>query len=215
MPTELTSDQLLTLSQWMSPAFPVGAFAYSHGLEAAVQGGAVQDAASFAGWLEGVLHHGAGRNDAVMIRLAAATVDPGPLDELNRALQPSETRLLETEKMGDALCQTIAAVWTEMPQGLTYPVALGQAARATRMPLTPVVQMALHSFAANLVSAAIRLIPLGQTEGQKILQGMNPLCLDIAQQTEGATRHSLGTAPLVSDIHAMQHSTLYSRMFRS
>lgn len=215
MPTDLTPAQLLTLTQWLSPAFPVGAFAYSHGLEAAVQTGVVTDAKSFADWLDTVLRFGAGRNDAVFIRLAAQTSDPRGLDALNRALQPSETRRLETEQMGRALCETVAAVWTDMPQGLTYPVALGQAARAQSMPLTPVVQMALHAFAANLTSAAIRLIPLGQTEGQTVLEACNATCLALAEDTAHATRKDLHTAPLLSDLHAMSHDTLYSRIFRS
>ncbi|MGX9354644.1 urease accessory protein UreF [Roseobacteraceae bacterium S113] len=215
MTQTLTPEQLLTVTQWLSPAFPVGAFAYSHGLEAAVQTGAVHDATSFQHWLSPVLSHGAGRNDAVLIRLSAQTDTPEALDALNRALQPAAERLLETESMGRALCETVAAVWSPMPQALTYPVALGQSARAMAIPLTPLIQMALHAFAANLTSAAIRLVPLGQTDGQRVLSALTPLCLRIAQETEAATRHDLGTAPLASDIHAMHHATLYSRMFRS
>lgn len=214
-PETLTPSQMLMLTQWLSPAFPVGAFAYSHGLEAAVQAGAVTDGPAFAAWLDGVLRFGAGRNDAILIRLSASSADPAPLDALNRALQPSDTRALETEQMGAALCETVAAVWAAMPRGLTYPVALGQAARAQGMPVIPVVQMALHAFAANLTSAAIRLIPLGQTEGQRILDACAPTCLAIAEHTRTARRGDLGTAPLLSDLHAMTHDTLYSRIFRS
>ena len=175
----------------------------------------VTDAKTFQAWLDIVLTKGAGRNDAIFVRLAAQTAEPGHLDALNRALQPSETRRLETEQMGEALCRTVQAVWAEMPLGLSYPVALGQAARAMEMPINPVVQMALHAFSANLVSAAIRLNVMGQTDGQKVLDALNPLCLSIAEDTEGATRHDLGTTPLLSDINAMQHETLYSRIFRS
>lgn len=215
MTEPLAPDQLLSLTQWLSPAFPVGAFAYSHGLEAAVQQGAVRDAAAFAAWLDAVLRFGAGRNDAILIRLSAETADPAPLDALNRALQPSDTRLLETVQTGAALCETVAAIWSEMPQDLTYPVALGQAARAHGLPVGPVVQMALHAFAANLASAAIRLVPLGQTEGQAVLARCAPTCLEIAAATAGATRTDLATAPLSSDLHAMSHDTLYARIFRS
>lgn len=211
----LTSRQMLTLTQWLSPAFPVGAFAYSHGLEAAVQKGHVFDSESFGQWLDIVLRHGAGRMDAILLRLSATTADPTALDALNRALQPCETRRLETEQMGAALCETVAAIWSDMPQGLTYSVALGQAARAESMPLTPVVEMALHAFAANLTSAAIRLVPLGQTEGQRVLEACAPTCLEIARDTVPATRADLHTAPLLSDLHAMSHDTLYSRIFRS
>jgi len=211
----LTPRQMLTLTQWLSPAFPVGAFAYSHGLEAAVQSGSVTDADSFAAWLDGVLRFGAGRNDAILVRLSAETGDPRPLDALNRALQPADTRALETEQMGASLCDTVAEVWTEIPRDLTFPVALGQASRALGMPITLVVQMMLHAFAANLVSAAIRLVPLGQTEGQKLLDACGATCLDIAEATVSARRGDLHSAPLVSDLHAMQHDTLYSRIFRS
>lgn len=211
----LSPQHLLTLTQWLSPAFPVGAFAYSHGLEATVQTGDVRCAETFAEWLDLVLRYGAGRNDAILIRLSAQTEAPAALDKLNRALQPAASRLLETEKMGGALCQTVGQVWSTMPHDLTYPVALGQALRLNKIPVQPAVQLALHAFASHLTSAATRLVPLGQTEAQRVLHKTTPTCLSIAEETQDATRHDLGTAPLLSDIRAMQHDTLYSRTFRS
>ncbi len=216
----MTTDPaaLLTLAQWMSPAYPVGAFSYSHGLEWAVQSDEVTDAGSFQAWLTDVLEHGAGRNDAIL--LAAAFKDPAPealaeLDALAAAMSPSPERRLETVQQGAAFCRTTAAVWPAELQDLAYPVAVGAAAGLAGLPLAETLVFYLHGFASNLTSAAIRLVPLGQTEGQRALAALAPLCERLAAEAQSGTIDDLGGASFLADIASMNHETQYSRLFRS
>ncbi|MYM55635.1 urease accessory protein UreF [Thalassovita mangrovi] len=213
----ITDTALLTLAQWLSPAYPVGAFSYSHGLEWAVETGQVRDADSFRDWLEDILRHGTGRNDAILLACAHRS-DPGALrelDDLARAYAPSKERLLETEAQGAAFCRTTAAIWGDDMPDLTYPVAVGYAARAHGFPLRQTSAMYLHAFASNLTSAAIRLVPLGQTEGQAVLTALTPLCETLAAETEALTPDDLGGSVFMADIAAMKHETQYTRLFRS
>lgn len=215
MPTDLG---LLKLAQWFSNAYPVGAFAYSHGLEWAVQSGGISEAAGFRDWLADILAHGSGRNDAIL--LAAAWSDPdsgnlGKLDELARALAPSSERLRETDLQGQAFVRTTAAIWRLPLPDLAYPVAAGAAARSAGLPLCETLLFYLHGFAANLTSAAIRLFPLGQTEGHAVLAGLAPLCARIAEDAMASTPDDLGGCTFLADIASMKHETQYARLFRS
>lgn len=213
-----TDPALLTLTQWLSPAYPVGAFSYSHGLEWVVEAGDVADARSFDGWLTDILRHGAGRTDAILLAEAyrATTSDMlREIDDLARALAPSRERLAETTLQGAAFAQTTGDIWP-LPVGeATYPVAVGAAARALDLPLAQTLTLFLHAFAANLTSAAIRLVPLGQTEGQAVLAATAPLCADIAEAAQDSTLDDLGSSCFMADIASMKHETQYSRLFRS
>ena len=215
MPTDPTA--LLTLAQWLSPAFPVGAFSYSHGLEWAVDIGDVTDAPAFQEWLTAVLQDGAGRNDAILLVAAyQAETDTLPdIDALARALAPSRERLLETGQQGAAFARTAGAIWPVALQDLTYPVAVGAAARVMALPLADTLVFYLHGFASNLTSAATRLIPLGQTDGQAVLATVAPLCAAIAAQAQTQTIDDLGASTFLADIASMKHETQYSRLFQS
>ena len=216
MPTDPAA--LLTLTQWLSPAYPVGAFSYSHGLEWAVQDGTVHDAASFQDWLCQVLTHGSGRNDAILLAAAwAADTDDAlrGIDDLARALAPSRERALETEAQGAAFARTTSDIWPAALPDLCYPVAVGAAARAMDLPLQDTLLMYLHGFAGNLTSAAIRLVPLGQTEGQAALAALSSLCAEIACDAITSTLDDLGSCTFAADIASMKHETQYSRLFRS
>lgn len=215
MPTETA---LLTLTQWLSPAYPVGAFSYSHGLEWAVETGDVVDSASFADWVADILKFGAGRNDAILLaaayraRTAAQLHD---IDSLARALTPSKERLMETNLQGAAFATTTADIWAVPAATYVYPVAVGAAARGLDLPLATTLAMFVHGFAASLTSAAIRLVPLGQTEGQATLAAMAPVCAKIAQQAQEQTLDDLGGCTFLADIASMKHETQYSRLFRT
>lgn len=212
-----TSTEMLTLAQWFSPAFPIGAFSFSHGLEQLVDNGEISDVIQFRGWAEDILCHGAGRNDVLFIAAAyGADADQAlrEIDERARALAPSRERLLETAEQGRSFVQTINDVWgTDLPD-LCYPVAVGAAARACGLPLTATASMYLHAFLSSLTSAAIRLVPLGQTEGQKCILDLRPLCDELATNVDQPL-DMLGSSTFAADIASMKHETQYSRMFRT
>jgi urease accessory protein len=210
------STELLTLAQWLSPGFPVGAFSYSHGLEAAVHAGWVSDAASLEAWLADLLAHGSGLSDATF--LAAAFHGHAPLaeiDEMARAFAPSAERLLEADAQGAAFAQVVGAVWGTDLDGFTYPVALGAAAARETLPLDLTLTLYLQAFSSNLIAAAQRLAPVGQTEGQRILHALTPLIEATASTARDGDLTGLASSAFLSDIASMRHETQYSRIFRS
>jgi urease accessory protein len=215
---DLTQEGLLTFAQWFSPGFPVGAFSYSHGLEWLVQTGDICDIGGFQNWLTEAVEHGAGRNDLILLAEACrtqSTPDLLEIDALARALSPSAERLLETSQQGAAFARAASGIWElDLPE-LTFPVAVGAAAKALCIPLDPTARLYLQAFAANLTSAAIRLVPLGQTEGQQCLAALALLINRTADNALQQTVNDLGSATFVIDIASMRHETQYSRMFRS
>ena len=219
VPTRMRIDPSITLlQQWLSPAYPVGAFAYSHGLEAAVETGAISSAEDLRFWLEDLLTSGAGYSDPILLVAAYRHRDAEDLqdiDQMARAFAPSKERLAETNLQGAAFCQTTAAISGHEIAKLTYPVALGYAARLHDLPLEATVHMYLHAFVSTLVAAAQRLMPVGQVEGQRILTGLAPLVAQVAQDALTSDISDLSGSCFLADIASMQHETQYSRMFRS
>lgn len=213
-----TATDILTLQQWFSPAYPVGAFAYSHGLEAAIDAGHVGTAAAAEGWISQTVAYGAGWCDALLLVAAygAETLDHlHEIDATARALSATRERLLETTLQGEAFCNATAALWPQALAGLTYPVAVGKAAQTLGLPCALTTQMYLQAFMANLAAAATRCIPLGQTEGQALTRNLTPLCLDTANAAQTAGLDALSSTAFLGDIAAMHHETQYSRMFRT
>ena len=218
-PTAMHTDtDLLTLLQWMSPTFPVGAYSYSHGLESAVQSGAVSDAPSLAAWIETVLHFGAGRSDALFLAAAFRAETPARLWEVEsacRAFAPSKERLTETTLQGEAFCKTVAEVWDLEVAGLVYPVAVGWAARLRGIAQDAAAQFYLHAFLSNLAGAAMRLSVIGQTDGQRLIRDLTPACADIATESQDGDLDRLSGTAFLPDIASMRHETQYSRIFRT
>ncbi len=213
-----TEDQILTLTQWLSPAYPVGAFAYSHGLEWLVEAGDVSDETQLEDWLTDVLRHGAGQSDALFLVAAfqAGSDDAlAKIDATCRAFAPSKERLMETDLQGAAFCDVTAAVWSQQLGGLTYPVAVGRAASLADLPLSLTTHLYLHAFVSNLVTAGMRLIPLGQTKGQRLIHRLAPLLSEVANTAVAGTLDDLSGTAFLTDIAAMKHETQYSRMFRT
>ncbi len=212
-----TATEILTLTQWFSPAYPVGAFAYSHGLEWAIDAGHVTTAAHTNAWITEVMCHGAGWNDSLFLAAAyhADSCELPEIDATARAFCASAERLKETHLQGAAFCDITAKVWATDVQGLTYPVAAGRAARLQGLPLDLTTQVYLQAFLANLVAAAMRLVPLGQTDGQRIIRDLSPLCTRIAQDSSTASLDDLASTAFLADIAAMKHETQYSRIFRT
>lgn len=215
MPEALQAEQLLTLVQMLSPSYPVGAFAYSHGLEWAVQNGAVDDQSSLTDWLKTVLQYGTGLADAIYLNAAYHAEDPTQIDAQARAFASSAERLKETVLQGEAFARASAAIWQIEIPPLCYPVAVGRAARLQQLPLRQTLEMFLHAFAANLATAGMRLIPLGQTEGQIVIRNIAPSCLELANKAHRSTLDDLSSTAFQSDIAAMKHETQYSRIFRT
>lgn len=206
-------NDLLLLSQWLSPAFPVGAFAFSHGIETAVREGRIADAAGLEAWLADLLDHGSIRSDVAL--LAAAYAGDPEAEATAQAFQPSAERLEEARQLGAAFARTVRAVWGLDLPDLLYPVAVGRAAALKNLPLHDTAALYAQSFAANLVSAAIRLVPLGQTEGQAVLASLTPRCAALGEVAAGFTLDDLANAAFLSDIAAMRHETLQPRSFQS
>ena len=210
----MTTDTHLTLAQWFSPSYPVGAFAYSHGLEQAIADGQVGDAATLQDWVSAVLQHGSGRNDALFLA-AAFHGDAAEIDAHARAFVSSKERLMEADLQGAAFGKITAALTGQDTQSFTYPVAVGYAARLADLPLILTSSMYLHAFVSTLVSVGIRLIPIGQTDGHQIIAALQSLCGEIAQDTAQGDLFSLSGTAFLADIAAMRHETLTSRVFRT
>ena len=216
----LDAASLWKLATWLSPAYPVGTFAYSHGLEWAIAAGDLPDAESASAWIADCIGHGTGRNDAILLanawraEAAGDTAALTAIAELAVALAPSAERLLETEAQGAAFAEVTGAIWPETAAD-PYPVAVGRAAARQRIPLPPTVLLFLHAIAANLVSASVRLVPIGQTEGQRALAGLMPLCQRVAEEALTAELEETGGCAFRSDIAAMRHETQAVRLFRT
>lgn len=219
MTTEAKAPGLAMLLTWLSPAFPIGAFAYSHGLEWAVEAGDVRDEAGLFAWVEDILRHGSGRSDAILLRHAHRACDwhgLRALADLAEAAQPCRERREETLGQGGAFLLA-GRVWggSGLDGPVAYPVAFGALARACCVPEDPAAFGFLHAFAANLVSASVRLIPLGQTAGLRTLASLEPVVAAVADGTRAAGLNEVGGACFRSDIASMRHETQYTRLFRT
>lgn len=213
-----TATETLTLAQWFSPSFPVGSFAYSHGLEWAIESGAVIDPSSAKDWILQVLIYGAGWNDALLLAAAYKATDEiavHEIDAVSRALAPSQERLKETDLQGAAFCKAVSDLSGLKIEGLSYPVAAGWAARRAGLPLELTAQMYLQGFVSNLASVAMRLVPLGQTSGQALIQDLTPKCIELVHAALSHGLDDLSSTAFLADIAAMKHETQHSRIFRT
>ncbi|PWS34679.1 urease accessory protein UreF [Falsiroseomonas bella] len=229
--TTTTDAALARLMVWLSPAYPVGAFSYSHGLETAVEEGAVTRRHELVAYVEAALLRGAGAVDAGLLALAWRAAEAGAdaaLDEiveLGAAWRGTAELALEAMQPGAAFASVTLAAWPEPrfaafaarhPGRLTHAVAFGAAAAWHGVPLRTACFGWLNAFAANVVSAGVRLVPLGQTDGQIATAALLPA---IAEATEAALAVEdadvLGSAALAIDLFSMRHETQYTRLFRS
>lgn len=220
--TEMSEQALLRLMTWLSPAFPIGAFSYSHGIERAVEEGSVADRASLVWWLEELLQRGSAWNDAVLFAESwrqARSGDIGDVAELAEAMAGSRERRMETMLQGEAFMKAQSAWAEDKPcadhPGVAYPVAVAAAAAASGIALQAALIGYLHAFLSNLVQAAVRLVPLGQSDGVAALAALEDRLLATAGRAAVSTLDDLGSAAFMSEIMAMRHETQYSRVFRS
>ena len=229
-PPVALSDVPAQLLVWLSPAFPVGAFAYSHGLEKAVEKNLVTDRASLGAWLEDLIALGSLHNDLVLLAAAwrAASrqnaTELAEVAELAAALQPSAERRLETITQGGSFLLQIDAAWpcaavgllrAAHPGDIAYPVAVGVAAAGHSLALAPTLLGYGMAFTGNLISASIRLSVIGQTDGQRLTAALLPSLQDAATHAADSTLDDIGSATFAADLASMQHETQYTRLFRS
>ncbi|HEY6257206.1 MAG TPA: urease accessory protein UreF [Xanthobacteraceae bacterium] len=224
------SAALYRLMAWLTPAYPIGAFSYSGGIEWAVEAGDIKDAATLARWLAVMIGDGGGFCDAVLLvhahRAVLATDDAAlaAVAELGAALAPSRERFLETTAQGRAFLDTTRAAWpcaaldrlaSAWDGPLAYPVAVGVAAAGHGIAVEPALAAFLQAVAGNLVSAGLRLVPLGQTDGQRVLAGLEPIIAACTEQAFSCPLDDIGSAAFRADIASMRHETQYTRLFRS
>jgi len=217
------------LMAWLSPSFPIGGFAYSHGLELAVERGWVSDHKELEAWLSDLATIGSLRTDLILLAVgwrAAAAGDHEGLSAVNDmalALQPSAERHLETLTQGNAFLAAISSAWpapgvdtlASMSPGVAYPVAVGAAAAFHAIALESTLLGYAVSFVSNLTSAAIRLSVVGQTVAQQIIASLLPRLAAVSHEVFAATLDDLGSATLRSDLASLAHETQYTRLFRS
>jgi urease accessory protein len=234
----IEAQQLLLLLNWMSPAFPIGAYAYSHGLEWAIEDGQVKSADDVESWIADLVTRGSGWNDAVLFVQEFKT---GGMNELALALCSSRERYLETTQLGAAF--TIAAdvfasdkrplspsdsspnklgerinphaCPAKLRGDLAYPIAAARACRAMEVDPNHALLAFLQGFSNALISVAVRLVPLGQTAGLETMRNLMPVVAEAAKRASTATLGDLGSCTLLSDIAAMKHETQHSRIFRT
>jgi urease accessory protein len=226
----LSHDALYRLLTWFSPAYPIGAFSYSSGIEWAVEAGDVTSAETLQAWLESMLERGAAINDGIFfsqIHRAVGRDDAAAIvriAELAAAFVPTRERHLETTTLGRAFIEVTQAAWpcpaltklVTLWQGpVAYPVAAGAACAGHRIALPPAVHAFLTAVCANWISAGVRLIPLGHSEGQCLLGALEPAVAASVERALAARLDDLASATFRADIASARHETQYTRLFRS
>ena len=226
----MNTDALYRLMAWLSPSYPVGAFSYSSGLEWAVEAGDIKDADSLRRWLAVVIAEGGGFCDAVFfVNAYRSLAEPDDralrtVAELAAAFAPSKERHLETTAQGAAFIAATRAAWPcaaldrlarAWDGPVAYPIAVGVAAAGHGIALEPALHAFLHASTANLISAGVRLVPLGQSDGQRVLAALEPVVQASAQRAVLAALDDIGSAAVRADLASMRHETQYTRLFRS
>lgn len=221
---------LYRLMAWLSPSFPVGAFSYSSGIEWAVEAGHIRDAATLTDWLSLMMSDGAGFCDAVLFVCAHRAVSDGDRHalrntaELAAAFSPTKERHLETTAQGRAFIEAVRAAWpcealdllnAVWDGAIAYPVAVATACAGHGIAADTALPAFLHAIAANWISAGVRLIPLGQSDGQRVLAALESGIEATAVRALSASLDEIGGAAFRSDLASMRHETQYTRLFRS
>jgi urease accessory protein len=228
-PRDIAPTALLRLQSWLSPAFPTGSYSYSHGLEWAVEAERIHDRESLVDWLEADLSHGSGRNEAIFFVegwRCAVDDDRAKLFEvaqLAAAFRGTSELALESSQQATACLSTLRKVWPDPVLDLfgeeriqpVMAVVLGCRSAKEQIPALLALPAFLHSYVANLVIAGVRLIPLGQTDGQLAVAQLERAVLSASVQGAGATLEDLGSAGLMVEFTSIEHETQYTRLFRS
>jgi len=230
---ELPLLAILRQQSWLSPTFPAGAYSYSHGLEYAIEAGHIHNRETLVDWLEADLCYGSGRNEAIFFHESwrfASEDNRARLIEVAKlatAFRSTSEFALESIQQGSAYLATLRRVWcdqildwlSDMLQKLNLPpalaVVLGVRAATQGVPVCLALPAFLQSLIANLVNAGVRLLPLGQTDGQLALAELEEAVLTASRKAAHATLDDLGSAAFLVDLSSMAHETQYTRLFRS
>lgn len=215
MSTDMTASaaDMLILQNWFSPAFPIGAFSYSGGLETAIARGDVHDRDSLVAWLRAAVLHGAVFTDAVFLRAAMAGED---VNELCLALCAGAERHLETTELGAAFCRVMRDTQTfDLPPGLAYPVAVGMAARQLGLDHNATLTAFLQGSCMNQISVAVRAVPIGQMDGQACLVALMPVIEQGAAKAMATNVEEVGSFALAADLCTLEHETTEQRIYRT
>ncbi|MBI5910517.1 MAG: urease accessory protein UreF [Betaproteobacteria bacterium] len=227
---KITPASLYRLMTWLSPSYPIGAFSYSSGIEWAVECGDIAGVEALRSWLAVMMAEGAGFCDGVLFAHAhravqsGADVDLRAAAELAAALVPTRERFLETTAQGRAFVEATRAAWpcpalnmlTDIWDGaIAYPIAVGVVAAGHDIPLDHALPAYLHTILANWTSAGIRLVPLGQTDGQRVLAALESVVAATVQRASAASLDDVGGAAFRADLASVRHETQYTRLFRS
>ncbi|MAL79005.1 MAG: urease accessory protein UreF [Sneathiella sp.] len=227
----MNNNALFHLLSWMSPSFPVGAYTYSHGIEYAVEAGLITRRDDLVPWIADILEFGGGRSDAILLAAAyraTKKMDMAALKdiaEIGHANAPTKEIALETTQQGRAFISVMMDISEEARSleklkaywsgPVIHPVAVGIAAADHDIPLSQTIAAYLHGFVSNLVSAAVRLVPLGQTDGQRAIAALAGEVARLTNEAENSTVEGLGSATLMVDWCSALHETQYTRLFRS
>jgi urease accessory protein len=224
---------LLRQQSWLSPAFPSGSYSYSHGVEWTVEAGHIHDRKSLVDWLEADLRYGSGRNDAISFIEAWRCAKENDCEklleiaELAAAFRGTSEFALETSQQAASCLATLRRVWpdplleilsellSELRISPVLSVVLAVRAAKQDIPATLALPAFLQSYLANLITAGVRLVPLGQTDGQLAIAELEPAVLAVAAQAQQATIHDLGSVGFMVDLASALHETQYTRLFRS
>jgi urease accessory protein len=224
---------LLRLQSWLSPAFPMGSYSYSHGLEWAVDAGQICDRKSLVDWLEADLRYGSGRSEAIFFSEAwRCAIDENRLKlseiaELAAAVRGTSELALESSHQGAACLATLRQVWPDLVLDWlseilrehhvqpALAIVLGVALAREGIQVSLALPAFLQSYIANLVTAGLRLIPLGQTDGQFAIAELEGAVQAASTQAENCTIADLGSAAFMVDLASTAHETQYTRLFRS
>ena len=220
---------LYRLLAWLSPGFPIGAFSYSHSLEAEAESGRVRDRATLQAWIGTVVARGSGRTDADILRdahRAAGAADIAALVAANcrgLAYRATAEFALEGTAQGAAFLAACRAAWPDplldrwaaALDMVCLPAAVGAATACAGIPLGSASIGYLQAMAANLVSAGLRLGCVGQTDGQRILAALEPVVIEAAAAAMVRDPAEFGAATFAVDLASMAHETQYTRLFRS
>jgi len=224
-------DPLYRLLAWLSPAYPIGAFSYSHGVETAVEEGLIKDRASLVAWLATVLENGTGRVDGALFAAAWRAVEArdwplfDAIAERAAAWRGTSEMALESRQQGGSFLSITRTAWHHADLDTAHerfggeialPVAVALAAAAHGIALPAALSGYLHAFTANLISAAVRCVPLGQSDGQRALAGLEgAVGRTVAAALAVSDLDEVGTGTPLLDWCSLRHETQYTRLFRS